>query len=93
MIEVIVSVALIALISTGFLHMMAANSELLSREYSMDRSTYELSVQAEEGEGEAGTETVIVYFQLDSGERLEEHFREYTVAKDGENRITYYRHE
>lgn len=46
MVEVIVSVALIALISTGFLYMMAANSELLSREYRLDRSSYELGALA-----------------------------------------------
>ena len=80
MVEVIVSVALIALISTGFLYMMAANSELLSREYRLDRSSYELGALADRGEGRAG-------------ETLEEYFREYTVGEDGENRITYFRHE
>ena len=54
LVEVIVSVALIALISTGFLYMMAANSQLLSREYRLDRSSYELGALADRGEGKAG---------------------------------------
>ncbi len=93
LIEVIVSVALIALISTGFLHMMAVNAELLSREYRLDQSSYELSALAGQGEGSAGEKSVAVEFRLDSGETLEEYFREYIVEKGGENRITYYRHE
>ena len=93
LVEVIVSVALIALISTGFLYMMAANSQLLSREYRLDRSSYELGALADRGEGKAGEKVLTVYFQMDSGETLEEYFREYTVGEDGENRITYFRHE
>lgn len=62
LVEVIVSVALIALISTGFLYMMAANSELLSREYRLDRSSYELGALADRGEGRAGEKVLTVYF-------------------------------
>ena len=70
-----------------------ANSQLLSREYRLDRSSYELGSLADRGEGKAGEKVLTVYFQMDSGETLEEYFREYTVGEDGENRITYFRHE
>ncbi len=103
-IEVVVSVALIALISTGFMTMAAGSASVLNREYQMDRLSYVLSEKAAEGGGEATGTGMIVHFELDGTEPLgdsytecgaEEIFLEYKVSEQGtevSNQITFYRH-
>ena len=104
LIEVVVSIALIALISTGFMTMAAGSASLISREYEMDRLNYRLSERAAKGEGQTSGGGVTVYFELDHTEPLgaaysvdgaEELFLEYTVSGQEEEipgRITFYRH-
>lgn len=86
LIEVIVSVALIALISTAFLQMTAVNTCLLAREHEMDRQSYELGESALRGEGNAVGDGLTVYF--DHG--AEEYFEQYQVTGDGGDELTYY---
>lgn len=87
LIEVIVSVALIALISTGFLQMVAVNTRLLAREQEMDRQSYEFAGAAARGEGDVLGDGLTVRFDLGA----EEYFEQYQVTGDGGDRMTYYR--
>lgn len=86
LIEVIVSVALIALISTGFLQMTAVNARLLAREQEMDRQSYELGASAARGEGDAVGDGLTVHFDLGA----EEYFGQYRVTGEGGDQMTYY---
>ncbi len=52
LIEIVVSTALLAVVCTGFLMMMAANAGQLSGEQRLEQSNYNLSALAGEGEGE-----------------------------------------
>lgn len=104
LIEVVASVALIALISTGFMTMAAGSAGVITREYQMDRLSYRLSQMAAEGGGEATGAGLAVHFELDGTEPLgdsytetgaEEIFLEYKASKQGtevSNQITFYRH-
>lgn len=104
LIEVVVSIALIALISTGFMTMAAGSASLFAREHEIDRQNYRLSEIASEGGGEATGEGVTVYFELDGTEPCkaaytvngaEEMFLEYIVGgqeTETPGRITFYRH-
>lgn len=104
MIEVVVSMVLIVLISTGFMTMAAGSASVLAREYQMDRLSYRLSEKAAEGGGEATGAGVAVHFELDGTEPLgdsytetgaEEIFLEYKASEQGtevSNQITFYRY-
>lgn len=102
LIEVIVATALLAVVCGGFLMMAAANASLLSKEYRLDRSNYELSARAAEGQGEAAGETLVVEFTLDGQDQgrymedsAKELFEKYEVSETWEdtgNHITFYRH-
>ncbi len=103
LIEVVVSIALIALISTGFMTMAAGSASLLSKEYEMDRMSYRLSERAAAGGGEISGGGVTVHFRLDvepygdsyTVNEAEELFVEYTVGgreDEAPGWITFYRH-
>lgn len=104
LIEVVMSVVLIALVGTGFMTMAAGSAGVLAREYQMDRLSYRLSEKAAEGGGEATGAGMAVHFELDGTQPLgdsytetgaEEIFLEYRASEQGtevSNQITYYRH-
>lgn len=104
LIEVVVSITLIALISTGFMTMAAGSASLISREYELDRLSYQLSERAAGGQGQATGAEVTVHFELEGTEpcggsytvsSAEESFLEYIVSCRGtevSSHITFYRH-
>ena len=93
LIEVVAAAALLAVVCTGFLMMTAANAGRSAKEYRLDRSIYDLSVQAEEGQGEATGETLEVEFTL-KGREDEGYMENWatddraTEDKDTEDRAT-----
>lgn len=95
LIEVIASAALLVIAAAGFMAMTAVHTNLLAKEYRIERSNYELAVLVYEGEGEATGETLTVEFIWEEGgQGTEEIFEEYRVNEeweDMENSITFYR--
>lgn len=100
LIEVIVSMALLAVTASGFLMMSGAGAGLLAREQQLERSNYELGAMAGEGEGEyTGNEFVMEFYMEDrsgyDGTGAEERFGEYRISPAREDlggSMTFYRH-
>ncbi len=94
LIEVIAATVLLVITASGFMAMTAANVNLLAKEHRIERSNYELSSLACEGEGKPTGETLTVVFSADGGEEVEEIFEEYDVREeweDMENSMTFYK--
>lgn len=102
LIEVVVATALLAVVCTGFLTMTAANGSLLTREHRLDRSNYDLSARAGDGQGEITGEVLTVEFTVDrenegryQADQVEEIFEQYEISEtweDMDNRMVFYRH-
>lgn len=99
MIEVVVSTALLIVAVSGFLMMTGYNTSLLAEDRRLDRSNYNLSAMAEEGEGETTGNRLTVEFTMENSDgseiRAEEIFDEYSVSGtwgDRPDSMTFYRH-
>ena len=95
LIEVVVSMALLTVVCTGFLMMTAANAGQLSREQRLEQSNYNLSALAGVGEGEPTGETIAVEFGLEEENGVREIFEQYEITESEEdtgNHMTFYRH-
>lgn len=92
LIEVIVSVVLITMISSGFLILLEANTRNLSRSWQMDSASYDIAGMIEEGrtdERSMSGSWSLKYEGEDLNGQIEEKVILYSIEKDG-NRLNYF---
>lgn len=92
LIEVIVSVVLITLVSSGFLILLEANTRNLSRSWKVDSASYDIAGMIEEGrtdERELSGSWSLKYESEVLAGQVEEKVILYSIEKDG-NRLNYF---